>query len=94
MLCVNVSDENDYIRDTILFLQSSCGGKVIALVLFPCTYLNQNGILSEKPTAINESTLKLRANELQQLFDVPAVVLDRTAGELLSDICIGFFSKE
>lgn len=46
ILCVNITDDIDYIKRTIAYLTSVTDAKVIAIVIYPLIYNNSNGYLT------------------------------------------------
>lgn len=47
ILCVNPTDDLDYLKRTILYLESVTLAKVISIVIYPVVYKNENGYLTK-----------------------------------------------
>ena len=76
ILCINPYDDMDYIKKTILYLESCIDTKVIALVVFPMTLPNDwRAISNSKQHLTVEQFEKLRLN-LKNNIDIPVYNLD------------------
>ena len=92
VLVVNVDDRSDYIRRTIMAVQSLVSCRVIALAMYPKTFQNGWGIANDHKTGVGEQQLLARKQELENLFHLPVVVTGNPSdGEKLLNACIDFF---
>ena len=60
ILCVNLSDNIDYIRRTIMYLESLYGTKVLALATLPFDHAQKWSVMSNKKIKLSENEIKER----------------------------------
>lgn len=91
ILTINPFDDYNYIKRTIMFLESCVDSKVIAIVVFPVDYINDwSGFYGKKSPLANVKYLKIK-NELESLLNIPVLNLNNCIDEL-SNLIIDYFS--
>ena len=75
ILSINYTDDNEYIRRTISFLESANESKVIAIVLYPCRRKDVYAYLNNQMIPISSEELTQRAKELSEYLDRPIYIL-------------------
>lgn len=93
ILCINPDDDLDYIRRSIMFLESSVAGKVIALCMYPMKYRDGwTRIHGQKETLNNDEFVQLK-ERLYEEFSIPIYLLGKENDiSLLFDDIVSFFS--
>lgn len=94
ILCINPDDDFDYIRRTIMFLESSVEGKVLALCMYPLKYRDGWRRIHGQKEKISDSEFIRLKEKLYEEFSIPTYLLGRqTDVSLLFEDIISFFSK-
>lgn len=93
ILCINPTDEIDFVKRTINFIESIANCKVIALIMYPFHYM-QNDILQQRPIKM---TKQIFCDEYKERFskeDNVPVILPTTPNDIikLCDIIEEYFS--
>ena len=65
-LCISNSDDIEYLRRTIAFLEAANGAEVLGLILFPFEYQNVNGYLGNQKKSINSDDINKRVKYFSQ----------------------------
>lgn len=78
ILCVNITDEVEYIERTINFLHSVTPAQIIALAIFPMIYKNENGYLTKIIREADDSEMENFANLLEEKFKISAISMNDT----------------
>lgn len=76
ILCVNTTDEMDYIGRTIQFLSSAVSAKVISLVVYPIIYKNEEGYLTNVMGKVSDAQMQIFLAKLEKTFAIHAYSLD------------------
>ncbi len=93
VLCINPYDDLDYIRRTIIFLESSVAGKVIGLCIYPMDYKRDWTGMYHQKEVLSEAEMRALKNMLLQEFNVPSYQLGNEADiSSLYEEVIAFFS--
>lgn len=93
VLCVSIEDPIPYIHRTIRYLESMFDSKVLALVLFPLDHVDKWSIFGNRRRKVDEKSLRLKINELEDEFKIPTLLLGEGEKDLLS-LCINYFSQD
>ena len=92
LLCVNIFDDDGYIRNTIKYIESIIDSDVIGLVLFPLQREFRNGILTDTLIMMSESELLKGKSRLHTQHGRPVFI----AGEdidAIGELCIRYFTE-
>ena len=92
LLCVNIFDDDRYIRNTIKYIESIIDSDGIGLVLFPLKREFRNGILTDKLIMMSESELLKGKSRLHTQHGRPVFI----AGEdidAIGELCIRYFTE-
>ena len=76
ILCVNTTDDMDYIKRTIQFLSSFTNSKVISLVVFPLIYKNEEGYLTDVVGTVDNEYMQIFILELEAEFGINTYSLE------------------
>lgn len=91
VLTVNPFDDFNYIKRTIMFLESAVDAKVVAIVIYPVTYTNNwTGFYGKKSTLTSDEYTVLK-NKYEKLFNIPVLSLNDDIN-ILKDIILDYFS--
>ena len=82
VLCVNPYDPYDYVKRTIGFIESGANCKVLGLVVFPMTIMEEWSLGYVPKYKMNEKERNELKDNLQAYFNIPVFHLDDT-----EDIC-------
>lgn len=88
ILCINYYDEIDYIQNTVCTLKGLTDASLIALVMYPLTYLNE---WSNTKRRITCDEFNEKADMLRSFFRVPVYLLGEQHTGLLCQDIIDFF---
>lgn len=80
VLCINYHDEFDYIRNTVYTIKGLTDASLIALVMYPMTFLNE---WSNAKRRITYEEYNTKAEDLRKIFNVPVYLL----GEHIKNLC-------
>lgn len=75
VLCINLYDDIEYIIRTVNSMESQIDCKVIALILFPLTYINQNYGVFGRKRQITFSEYENLRDEIKTLIGIPVYIL-------------------
>jgi hypothetical protein len=95
ILCVNPYDDLEFIGRTILFLESSVDGKVVAICIYPMKYkVDWSGLYSQKEV-MKENEVELLKELLSKKFLIPVYQLGKDSEVLaLFEDIRSFFTEE
>lgn len=94
ILCVNVTDEIEYIERTISYIESLTQGKVIALVLFPLLKNNKWSITGNNYYKVSNIELKKCKKILNNYFNKNVFILNENEEiNLLVESIIEYFKE-
>lgn len=85
ILCVNINDEDEYIRRTILYLEEIMCIKVIAIVIYPRIFENYLYNSNNEVKGINSDTLIKKRKYIEKKFCKPSFINGET--NLSKKIC-------
>ncbi len=89
ILCINIYDDINYIKNTIQVLQGLSDSKVIAFVMYPMNFLKD---VYRKRTVISWEEFKDKSKKLLDAFGLPVYLLgDQQHMQLLCNDIIEFF---
>ena len=93
ILCVNFFDDIQYILRSVNSVESLVDCKVMALVMFPLTYTNQNNGLFGKKRAVTSQEYEMLKSAILEKTNIPVYILanDEHMDCLIGDI-IDFYS--
>lgn len=93
VLCVNTTDELEYIERTIRFLTSVTSARVISFAVFPLIYKNEEGFLTNVLGRAEDFRIQQFIGKLENVFGIHAYSMDdpKLLENLKSEI-ITFFS--
>lgn len=95
ILCINYHDELDYIKRTIMTIESLGDCKVIALCLFPLGFLNEWDLMNNKKTKLNDNLLVQKKKYIEQKLNVPVVMLgEKDMTEQIVQYLQAYFKEE
>lgn len=94
VLCVNPYDDIEYIKRTILFIESSVEAKIIAISLFPMNLRDDwSGIYGEKRKVSQEEFWVIK-QKLQEKFMIPVFLIGEDSDmDNLTEMVTDFFSE-
>lgn len=93
VLCINLSDNVDYIKRTILYLESLYGAKVLALAALPFDHAQKWSVISNKKIKLSNDEIRNRVDKIKQetLLDV-FIISDELDVVNLAERIVDFFS--
>ncbi len=92
LLCVNMFDEDVYIKRTIGYIESVVDADVIALVLFPMQREMQAGIITNKLITATPEKVRERAGTLMS-YHGRKVFIAGDEDDMIFEQCIEYFSN-
>lgn len=93
ILCVNSYDEDEYIRRSILYIESLTMAKVIGICLYPLHYKNDWYLTNAIKVSMDTNELFKTVNYLNEKFHLPVFVNGNVEGiNKAVHICEDFFS--
>ena len=85
VLCINYFDDISYIRNSIMALAGLTGAEIIALVMYPVTYVDDWRGLYGSKKAVSKEEYELRAKEIFAQIRIPVFLLGNN--QHMRDIC-------
>lgn len=76
ILCVNCTDEINYIMNTMKYLQILTDAKIVSIVVFPLIYQNVEGVLTKVKAKMGEENLKNFIRILSGKVQTPVYSMD------------------
>lgn len=90
VLTINPFDEFNYVKRTIMFLESSVDAKVVALVIYPITITDDwSGFYGKKRSISNEEYTALKT-KYEKSFNIPVLSLNDNISAL-KEIILNYF---
>ena len=71
VLCANVFDDIEYIKRTIQFIESSCGARVIAIVVSVLSAPQSGYLLRSKRNVLSATSMVSHCQSLKDSFNIP-----------------------
>ena len=91
VLTINPFDDFNYIKRTIMFLESAVDAKVIAIVIYPVNFTNDwTGFYGKKRTLTRDEYIDLK-NKYEKSFNIPVLSLNDNIN-ILKEIILDYFS--
>lgn len=93
ILCVNIFDEDNYIKRTIDYIESIVNAQVIALVLFPKIREIKSGVMTNKLLPATNQQIANAKERLKEHHQRSVFVAEEELKEL-GNLCIQYFSDK
>ena len=91
VLCINPQDEIDFIKRTILTIESFLNTKVLCCSLYPIKYSEDFHTFNKKEP-INADELQILVKTISERISIPVFPLNDKGIQMIYDTIIGFFS--
>lgn len=94
ILCINLSDEINYIKRTIAYLESLFGSKVLALAALPLDHAQKWSVISNKKVPLDKRQIQKRKSEIKNAVSLD--IYDISVQEdviKLTEYIINYFSE-
>ncbi len=92
ILCINVSDDLQYIKRTINYLENILPSKVICLALFPFDMLNKWSVIGTAKSVVSEDVINHKISELRKRLKKKVYnLLDEKTIYKIANDCISYF---
>ena len=93
ILCINLSDNIDYIKRTVKYLESLYGTPVLALAALPFDHSQKWSVISNKKIKLTEEDVKSRINNINQQLGLDVHIITNEEDIInLAEKIIDFFS--
>lgn len=94
ILCVNLSDDIDYIKRTIAYLESLFGAKVLMLATLPFEQAQKWSVLNNKKTHLLKDEVKKKASIIKKATKLDVYdISDQKDLIKIVEIVVGYFSS-
>lgn len=91
VLTINPFDDINYIKRTIMFLESAVDAKVVAIVIYPVNFTNDwTGFYGKKHILTIDEYIELK-NKYERSFNIPVLSLNDNI-DVLKEIILDYFS--
>lgn len=91
ILCINPTDDPDYIRRTIHFIEGATQGKVIALALYPLIREDAWSVFDNKFHKLDKDQLSRIIHEHEAQFSIPVVEQNEAGLDALYELIVNYF---
>ncbi len=92
ILCVNAYDDLGYIRRTIEFIESAIFSRVLAIVIFPVTITDNNGMIRKNKLLAPKDVKELKET-LYDEFSIKSFLLSNEDFDGLVNIIVDYFGE-
>lgn len=92
LLCVNIFDEDQYIENTIKYIEALIDSEVIGLVLFPMQREFKNGIMTNRLIPASKKELIETKSRLFSMHRRPVFIAGDEIDKI-GDLCIHYFAE-
>lgn len=90
VLTINPFDNYDYVKRTVMFLESAVDAKVVAIVVYPITLTNDwTGFYGKRQLLNNDEYMQIK-NHYERALNIPVFSLDDRM-DSLKDVIIDYF---